>query len=360
MTDNLKPEHKKLVEKILNQKRIEAEEAILLYEMELGTLAWLANTIRERKNGHNAFYIKNFHIEPTNICIYNCRFCSYSSKATGNAWEHGLEKIRSIIQTSPKDAREVHITGGVHPSRDVAYYSGILKAIKEERPDLHIKAYSAVELYKMIENAGMQLKDGLQMLKTAGLDSIPGGGAEIFAEDVRKKICPDKATGNQWLEVHRQAHLCGIRSGATMLYGHIESYADRIDHMNQLRKLQDETKGFLSFIPLKFRNSNNPMSDIAECSAIEDLKDYAVSRIFLDNFDHIKAYWPMIGKQMTQILLEFGVDDIDGTIDDTTEIYSRAGAEDQNPGMSSNEMRQLIETAGFTACERDSVYNIIN
>ncbi len=353
------PYTEKLARRIQNNERISPEEGVKLYQLDLGILGFLANIIRERKNGKKTYFIRNFHVEPTNICIFNCQFCSYSSRVTGNPWEHGLEKIRDIIKKSPADAKEVHITGGVHPNRDVSYYANILKMIRRERPDLHIKAYSAVELEQMIRNSGMSTTEGLRMLQEAGLDSIPGGGAEIFDSEIRKKICPDKADTEQWLEMHRQAHLLDIHSNATMLYGHIESYENRINHMERLRKLQDETHGFHTFIPLKFKRANNPMSHITESSLIDDLKNFAVSRIYLDNFDHIKAYWPMTGKQLAQLSLEFGVDDLDGTINDSTEIYSRAGAEDKNPEMSTNDLKEMIVSAGFEAIERNSNYEAI-
>ncbi len=236
----------------------------------------------------------------------------------------------------------------------------MLKDIKASRPNLHIKAFTAVEIEHMIKKAGISLQEGVQLLKEYGLDSIPGGGAEIFDETLRKEICSSKSTADQWLAIHEALHKGGIPSNATILYGHIESYAHRADHLNRLREVQDRTGGFNAFIPLKFKNKNNTMSDIKEVSVIEDLKNYAISRIFLDNFGHIKSYWPMTGKQLAQLALSFGVDDFDGTINDSTKIYSLAGSEEQNPSMTTEEMKQLIKDAKRVPVERDSVYNIIN
>ena len=242
---------------------------------------------------------------------------------------------------------------------DLHYFADLLKQIKSFRPDLHIKAFTAVELEYMFRKAKVSYAEGMKVLKDHGLDSIPGGGAEIFDSEIRKQICEDKCTSEQWLELHETAHATGIHSNATMLYGHIESFEHRIDHMERLRKLQDETNGFNCFIPLKFRNENNQMSDINEVSVIEDLRNYAVSRIFMDNFPHIKAYWPMIGKSTAQLSLQFGVDDLDGTINDSTKIYSMAGAEDQHPSMSTEQLVDLIKQAERIPVERDSLYNLI-
>jgi aminodeoxyfutalosine synthase len=242
---------------------------------------------------------------------------------------------------------------------DLYYFASLFQQIKSFRPDLHIKAFTAVEVEYMFRKAKVDYKEGFKILKEHGLDSIPGGGAEIFDGKIRKQICEDKCTSEQWLEIHETAHQLGIHSNATILYGHIESFEHRIDHMARLRTLQDTTKGFNCFIPLKFRNANNQMSHIKEVSVIEDLKNYAVSRIFLDNIPHIKAYWPMIGKSTAQLSLQFGVDDLDGTINDSTKIYSMAGAEDQNPSMNTDQLVDLIKQAGRIPAERDTLYNVI-
>jgi aminodeoxyfutalosine synthase len=349
-------------EKILDGIRITPEDGIILYkEADTALLAALASVVRERKNGDKVFFNRNFHIEPTNICIHSCKFCSYvRKKGEEGAWEYSMdEMLKQVEKYKDKKVTEVHIVGGVHPDRDLWFYCDLLKNIKAMRPDLQIKAFTAVELAYMIEKAGLDYSEGLQKLKEAGLQAIPGGGAEIFDEEIRKQVCSEKASTAQWLEIHRAAHLAGIPSNATILYGHVENYAHRIDHMNRLRQLQDEAPGFDTFIPLKYRKENNSMSFMGEVSLIEDMRNYAVSRIFLNNIQHIKAYWPMLGRDSARLSLAFGVDDLDGTIDDTTKIYSMAGVEEK-PSMTSNDLIQLINTEGYTAIERDTFYNELN
>jgi aminodeoxyfutalosine synthase len=349
-----------IAQKVISGIRITTDEGLLLYKSaDLGLLGMLSNFSREKINGNDAFFNKNFHIEPTNICIYGCKFCSYSRKLNEEgSWEKNLDEIVSVAQSyRDKDVTEVHIVGGVHPHRDTSYYVEMIRRVRETLPNIHIKAFSAVELNYMFKKSGLSIIKGFELLKKAGLDSIPGGGAEIFDEKLRAQICPDKVSSHEWLRIHENAHKTGILSNATMLYGHIESYAHRIDHLNRLRELQDNTHGFNCFIPLKYRKANNPMTEIGEVTLIEDLKNYAVSRIFLDNFQHIKAYWPMIGKDMAQLALSFGVDDIDGTIDDTTRIYTMAGAEEQKPSLTTHELVELIRKAKRNPVERDSWYN---
>ena len=358
ITDDLKT----IATKVFAGERITTKEGIILYEKgDLSFLGALSNFVREKKHGNKTYFNKNFHIEPTNICIYNCKFCSYKRNiGEDGAWEYSKEDMLDIVkQYDNKPVTEVHLVGGVHPKRDLHYYGSILQAIKTHRPNLHIKAFTAVELEFMIKKAGYSLEEGLKKLKEYGLDSIPGGGAEIFDEEVRKEICGAKSTTDIWLEIHEKAHKVGIPSNATILYGHVENYAHRIDHMNRLRDLQDRTGGFNTYIPLKFKKANNHLSYLGEVSTMEDLKNYAVSRIFLDNIPHLKAYWPMIGKETTQIALSFGVDDIDGTIDDTTKIYAMAGAEDQQPTMTTQGLIQLVKNADRIPVERDTMYNEI-
>jgi aminodeoxyfutalosine synthase len=352
---------KKISKKIIDNQRISPEEGIALYEKaDLGLLGFLANHVRERKNGHHTFFNCNFHIEPTNICIYQCKFCSYKRKMNEpGAWEYTLDEIAEKARNyKGSKITEIHIVGGVHPHRDLHYYGRMLQIIKEILPGIHIKAFTAVELDYMIKKAGLNLAEGLSKLKEYGLDSIPGGGAEIFDPEIRNQLCKEKSNAESWITIHKTAHKAGLSSNATMLYGHIESYAHRIDHMLQLRNLQDETNGFNAFIPLKFRKANNFLSHIGEVSIIEDLKNYAVSRIFLDNFMHLKAYWPMIGKEIAQLSLAFGVDDVDGTIDDSTKIYTMAGVKEKNT-MTTEELIQLIRQVGRVPVERDSLYNIV-
>jgi aminodeoxyfutalosine synthase len=341
-------------EKVYKDERLTSEEALCLYEEgELGFLGTLANHAREKKQNNKAYYIRNFHLEPSNICVYNCRFCSYSSRYSGTGWDYSIEDIKEQLKKyNKKDIREIHITGSANPSREMEYYIELLREVKADFPKALIKAFSAVEIHYIAEKANKEYKEVLILLKEGGLDALPGGGAEIFDEGVRKKICPDKVSSDNWLKIHETAHKLGISTNATMLYGHIESYSHRVNHLERLRKLQDETGGFGAFIPLKFKSRNNEMTGIRESSAIDDLKNYAVSRIYLDNFQHIKAYWPMLGKQMTQVALSFGVDDIDGTIEDSTKIYSSAGAEEKNPGMTVEEMIEMIRGANREPVER--------
>ncbi len=350
--------------KVYSGERLSKEEGLLLYEKaDLPVLGILANHIREKRHGKRTYFNRNFHIEPTNICVFDCKFCSYSRllKQKEGQWELSEQQMLDIVfKYDGQPVTEVHIVGGVHPKMGLQFFGELLKKIKAHRPALHIKAFTAVELDYMIRKAGMSVKEGLAYLKECGLDSLPGGGAEIFDEEIRIKIAEDKCTSDEWLTIHKTAHQLGIPSNATMLYGHMETYAHRIDHMERLRSLQDETKGFNTFIPLKFRNKDNQMSHISEVSVIEDMRNYAISRIYLDNFAHIKSYWPMIGRTSTQLSLGFGVDDIDGTIDDSTRIYTMAGSEEQTPTMSTLELIELVKNAGQIPVERDTLYNEIN
>ena len=352
-----------IAEKVLAEERISAQECEVLYEKaSLGYLGMLANEIKEQRHGNVVFFNRNFHIEPTNICVFDCKFCSYSRllKQREEGWEYSEEQILDIVRSyQNKPVTEVHIVGGVHPKMGLQYFAELIRKIKEIMPNIHVKAFTAVELEYMCRKAGLSFEEGLKVLKAHGQDSLPGGGAEIFDEVIREQICADKCTAQQWLEIHRTAHRIGMPSNATMLYGHIESYSHRIDHMERLRKLQDETGGFNTFIPLKFRNKGNQMSHLAEVSVIEDLRNYAVARLYLDNFAHIKAYWPMIGRSTAQLSLSYGVNDLDGTIDDTTKIYSMAGSEEHSPSLSTEELIALISETGRVAVERDTVYNVI-
>lgn len=348
--------------KVAEGKRISPGEGLTLYtRADLPLLGILASSVRKRLNGSYAFFNNNFHIEPTNICVFNCRFCSYHKpEGDPGSWEYSHDEMLSIVRRfDSKNVTEVHIVGGVHPSYDIHYWAELVRKIREHRPSLHIKAFSAIELDYMIKKAGMSYAEGLTYLKQAGLNSIPGGGAEIFDEELRKMICDDKASTDMWLSIHETAHSLGIPSNATILYGHIENYSHRIDHMERLRQMQDRTGGFNAFIPLKYKKSNNSMSYLGEVSITEDLRNYAVSRIYLDNFPHIKAYWPMTGREAAQLSLAFGTDDLDGTIDDTTRIYSMAGSKEEKPSLSTDEICSLIRDAGFIPVERDSTYNFL-
>jgi aminodeoxyfutalosine synthase len=350
-------------EKVYHNERITDEEGLLLFQKgSLPFLGSLANYIREKKHGDITYFNRNFHIEPTNVCIFTCNFCSYSRLYAHReeGWELSAEQMLHMVKKyDGQPVTEVHIVGGVHPKMNLEFFAEVLRQIKKHRPSLHIKGFTAVELDYMFRKAKMTNEEGLTYLKNAGLDSLPGGGAEIFDEQIREKICADKVNSLGWLNIHETAHKLGMHSNATMLYGHIENYSHRIDHMSRLRSLQDKTGGFNTFIPLKFRNKDNDMSNVAESSIVEDMKMYAVARIYMDKFPHLKAYWPMLGRQNAQLSLSFGVNDIDGTIDDTTKIYSMAGAEEQNPSMTTEELVALIKQVKRRPVERGTLYNVI-
>ncbi len=352
-----------IANKILNRQRISFDDGVALFEK--GTLPFLgalANWVREGKHGNKTYFNRNFHIEPTNVCVFSCKFCSYSKlyahKEEG--WELTIDDMLNIVKKyDGQPVTEVHIVGGVHPKMNLNFFMELLRAIKAHRPELHLKGFTPVELDYMFRKAKVSVEEGMKLVHEAGLDSLPGGGAEIFHPEVRSQICDDKVDAEGWLHIHKAAHNLGMHSNATMLYGHIEKYWHRIDHMDRLRTMQDETGGFNTFIPLKFRNKDNDMSNIPESSIIEDMKMYAVARLYMDNFPHIKAYWPMLGRQNAQLTLSFGVNDIDGTIDDSTKIYAMAGSEEQTPSMSTAQLVTLIKQVKRQPVERDTLYNEI-
>lgn len=352
---------KEIAQKILSGGRITTDEALALYQKApLALLGMLAFAVKESKTGKKVFFNRNFHIEPTNVCVNNCRFCSYKKpKGDAQAWELSLDEIlHQVKRYKDSHATECHIVGGVHPDRDIDYYCNLIREVKNIIPGIVVKAFTAVEIEYMINKAGLTLKAGLEKLKAAGLESIPGGGAEIFDEELRAKICPEKTASSKWLEIHKTAHQLGISTNATILYGHLETYAQRIDHLTRLRTLQDETHGFSAFIPLKYRHENNSLSNIGEVPLLEDLKNYAISRIFLDNFPHIKAYWVMSGLETTRLALQYGADDIDGTVNDSTKIYTMAGVEGK-PVMTVEQIVDLIKSENLIPVERDTFYNEI-
>ncbi len=350
-----------IADKVKNGERVTEEEGLLLFEKgELGFVGSLANYIAEKLHNNKVYFNRNFHIEPTNVCVFTCNFCSYSRlyKHRDEGWEMSMEQMLDIVRKyDGQPVTEVHIVGGVHPKMNLEFFCELLTRIREHRPDLHLKGFTAVELDYMFRKAKLTTEEGMRKLHEAGLQSLPGGGAEIFHPDVRNEICADKVDGDGWLHIHETAHNLGMHSNATMLYGHIEKYEHRIDHMSRLRQLQDKTGGFNCFIPLKFRNKGNDMSHIAESKIVEDLRLYAIARIFMDNFRNLKAYWPMLGRQTAQLSLSYGVNDLDGTIDDTTKIYSMAGAEEQSPSLTTEELCDMIWAVGKTPVERDTLYN---
>lgn len=349
--------------KIISNQRISFDEGVLIFEKgSLSFVGALANWVREKKHGDITYFNRNFHIEPTNVCVFSCSFCSYSRLYAHReeGWELSEEQMLDIVKSyDGKPVTEVHIVGGVHPKLNLAFFTSLMQKIKAHRPELHIKGYTAVELDYMFRKAKVTVEDGMRILHDAGLDSLPGGGAEIFHPEIREQICADKVNAEGWLQIHETAHNIGMHSNATMLYGHIENYEHRVDHLDRLRKLQDKTGGFNTFIPLKFRNKNNDLSHVPESTTVEDMRLYAIARLYLDNFPHLKAYWPMLGREKAQLSLSFGVNDIDGTIDDSTKIYTMAGSEEQSPTMSTEELVTLIKQVKRVPVERDTLYNVI-
>ena len=326
--------------------------------------------MRRQLNGDRIWYNRNFHIEPSNICTHRCRFCSYrrDDAAQPGAWSMELEKIRPYCEEKYEPGMtEIHIVGSVQPDRKLDYYAGILREVRrfadghatEARP-ITIKAYTAVEIDDMCRFGGITPEECLRLLQEAGLETMPGGGAEIFAPHVRRQVCPDKATAERWLDIHRTAHRLGIPTNCTMLFGHVDSREDRVDHLLALRALQAETGGFNAFIPLKFKARGNALSQLGEISEEEVLRTFAIARLALDNIPHIKAYWPMLGKDLAFEAMAWGADDLDGTINDSTRIYSLAGAADQRPVLTVDELRQRAAATGWTAVERDSFYHLLS
>lgn len=348
--------------KILACGRITPDECLALYRSaSLPELGVMASAVRERLNGRYVYFNRNVHIEPTNVCANRCLFCSYRrDEGQKGSWDLSLDDIFAIAQQHVgSDITEVHIVGGVHPRHTLDFYERMVGGVRRILPGAHIKAFTAEELWRMAQQAGLPVGEVLARLKACGLQSIPGGGAEILNDDLRARICPDKVCAQGWLDVHRSAHAQGIPSNATMLYGHVEAYEHRVEHLQRLRDLQDKTGGFNAFIPLKFFSKNNRLSTTGEASAIEELRNMAICRIFLDNIPHIKAYWPMCGKAVAQLALSFGADDLDGTIDDSTKIYAMAGAHDKAPKMTVRELCQLAQQSRFIPVERDSLYHAI-
>ena len=348
-----------IVDYLRRGERLTTSDAVTLWrEAPLWLLSELAVSRKRASSGELVYYNRNIHLEPSNICIFNCEFCSFRRRqGDADAWNLTLDQIEERAREMVgKGITEVHIVGGVHPDHTLETYCEMIRRVKRALPDVAIKAYTAVEISYMIRRAELTLEQGLRRLMEAGMESIPGGGAELFDEELRAKLCPDKCSSEEWLAVHRTAHNLGLDTNCTMLYGHVETIEQRVDHLNRLRELQDEAPGFNAFIPLKYRSRNNRMSECGECSVEEDMRMIAMSRIFLDNIPHIKAYWVAYGKSVTEMALAFGADDIDGTIDDSTKIYSMAGA-DARPTMSVEELEAMVHDAGFVAVERDTHYN---
>lgn len=352
----------KIADKVFNNERITTDDALFLFEKaDLNFVGMLAHYIKTQKFGDQVFFNKNIHIEPSNVCVHKCKFCSYyREKDDSESWEFTLDEIEEKLKQIPLNSiTEIHIVGGCHPSRKIDYYCDLLKLVKRTLPNIYIKAFTAVEIEYMSKLNEISTLEVLTKLKESGLDAMPGGGAEIFDEKLREQICPSKTKSADWLAIHKQAHQLGIQTNATILYGHKESYEQRVDHLNRLRCLQDETHGFNAFIPLKYKKENNVLGIERELPWTEDLKNFSITRLFLDNIPHLKVYWPMLGKDFSQITLDYGVDDFDGTINDSTKIYSMAGSVEKKPILTQSEMISLIKDCNKIPIERDTMYNVI-
>jgi aminodeoxyfutalosine synthase len=346
-------------QRVLAGQRLSFDDGVALYEShDLLTIGALANHVREQRHGDAAYFVWNTHLNHTNVCVATCDFCAFAAKQDEpRAYTTSLEGIFDTVAKLGGPVREVHIVGGLHPDLPFAYFTDMMKGIKQVRPDIHIKAFTAVEIFFFHRLYRMSVAQVLAELKQAGLDSMPGGGAEIFAKHTRDKIIKGKADAEQWLQVMREAHAQGIPTNATMLYGHIESVADRVDHLIRLRELQDETGGFVTYIPLAFQPWEAPALDCPETTGFDDLKAIAVGRLMLDNFPHIKSYWIMIGPRLAQVGLSFGADDIDGTVTEE-KIAHDAGAPTAQ-SMTVHELVRLIREAGRRPIERDTVFNVV-
>ena len=347
-------------DKVLARERLNFEDGLTLYRStDLLGVGWLANLVRERLHGNRAYYIVNQHINYSNICINGCKFCAFGKEAGDpQAYQMSLEEICAKVAERLADPiSEIHIVGGLHPELPFSYYLDMLRTIKALRPEVHLQAFTAVEIHHLAGIAGLSIAETLAALQEAGLGSLPGGGAEVFSPRIRQSLCSKKLSPEGWLEVCQIAHRQGLKTNATMLYGHHETLEERVDHLLRLRAAQDETGGFLTFIPLAFHSANTQLAGLPETTGFDDLKNLAVARLLLDNFPHIKAFWIMIGPKIAQLSLAFGADDIDGTVIEER-ITHMAGAQTAQ-GLTREELHHLIRQAGRQPVERDTVYNVI-
>lgn len=350
-----------ILKKVRGDERLSMEDGIRLYQCpDLLSVGYLANIVRQRKNGDNTFFIYNQHINYSNICTNLCKFCAFGKdKDSDLAYEMSVEDVRDKVRDRlDEPITEIHMVGGIHPDLPYSYYTDLLRVIKQERPDVHIQAFTCVEIAHLADISGLGIEGVLEDMRKAGLGSIPGGGAEVFSPRIRELTCEKKLSGKGWLDVAKTAHRLGLHTNATMLYGHIETVEERLEHLEMLRDAQDETGGFLAYIPLSFHPKNTELSKLSRTSGIDDLKNIAVARCFLDNFPHIKAYWVMIGQKLAQIALSFGADDVDGTVKEEI-ITHMAGAETEQ-AMTREQLLRLIREAGRIPVERDTLYNVIN
>jgi aminodeoxyfutalosine synthase len=350
-------------DKVLAGERLtDAEGLRLLETADLAAVGALANHVREQRHGDLTFYNRNVHLNPTNVCVATCKFCSFArpdDRTASQGYTLSIEEaVQKVVSKRPLGITEVHIVSGLHPDLPFEYYTDLLSRIRKAWPELAIKAFTAIEIHFFAEKFGKSYEQVLRELRAAGMDTMPGGGAEIFAPRVRRKICDDKATADQWIEIHRTAHRLGMKTNATMLYGHIERLDERIDHMRRLRELQDETHGFQVFIPLAFHPEHNMIGKAFPMpTGYDALRTLAVARLYLDNFDHIKAYWVSLGERLAQTALAFGVDDVDGTVLEER-IYHMAGASTPQ-ALSERTLHELIRAAGRIPAERDSLYHVL-
>jgi len=349
-----------ILDKVRAGERLSLDDGRRLYECpDILVVGYLANIVRERLNGDKAYFIYNQHVNYSNICTNLCKFCAFGKdKESPQAYEMSVEEVKEKIRERLHEPiTEVHVVGGIHPDLPYSYYIDMLRGIKEVRPDIHIQGFTCVEIAHLAELAGKSLHDTLVELQEAGLGSIPGGGAEVFSPRIREITCEKKLSGEGWIEVAQTAHRLGMQSNATMLYGHIETIDERLEHLDMLRKAQDETGGFMTFIPLAFHPKNTEMADLSRTSGIDDLRNIAVARCFLDNFPHIKGYWVMIGPKLAQVALSFGADDMDGTVKE--ELITHMAGGETSGVMSDTDLIRLIREAGRKPVERDTLYNVI-
>jgi aminodeoxyfutalosine synthase len=350
-----------VAKKVLAGERLSAEDGLALFQSnDLLAVGWLANYVREKKHGNITYFNVNRHINPTNVCVAHCKLCAFGrSPDSPGAYTFSLDQMYArAAEGVSEGATEFHIVGGLHPDLPFEFYLDLIRGLKQRFPQVHLKAFTMVEVGYYARIAKLSIKETLQAMKDAGVDSLPGGGAEIFHPRVRKIICDHKVSGQRWLEIARTAHEIGLKSNATMLYGHIETPEERVDHLIQLRETQDKTHGFVTFIPLQFHPANTGLSEIPPATGFDDLKTIAVARLMLDNFDHIKAYWIMLTPRVAQIALRFGANDLDGTVVEEN-IYHDAGATTPE-FMSRNELERLIRAAGREPVERDTAYNRVD
>jgi aminodeoxyfutalosine synthase len=344
-------------DKVVGGERLSAEDGMVLYQTgDILAVGWLANLVRERLHGDHTYFNVNRHINPTNVCIAACRLCAFGRKKDApGAYTMALEEAFQTAASGYTEAvTEFHIVGGLHPDLPFEYFLDLISGLKQRFPEVHLKAFTMVEVAYLAKRAKLSIAVTLEKLKNAGVDSLPGGGAEIFADRIRHIICDHKIDGSQWLETAKLAHQIGLKSNATMLYGHVENDEDRVDHLLKLRTLQDETHGFQTFIPLAFHPENTALQHLPKTTGMLDIKQIAVSRLLLDNFPHVKAYWQMMSPKIAQISLRFGADDIDGTVIEE-KIYHDAGATTPQ-GMRRQDLIRLIKEAGREPIERDTLY----